>query len=163
MTKTQHYLGMVKERLGLTSDYQLAAAIEVNKGRISEMMKGTKHATPYVAFKIAEILSLEPACVLAEIESESAPTEQQKDYWKGFVSRVGRQAAGIAALALLGSFSASYTPDTEAAFGQVEMTESSIMRNWLMRLRRWSQALACHLLKNGQAQRAATHPALCAG
>lgn len=95
MTRTIDYLEMVREKLEIKSDYQLAKVLVINRGRISEMMQGKKHASPYICWKIADILEINRDYLLAEIEAERATTETQRNYWQSFVTRVEKQAANM--------------------------------------------------------------------
>jgi len=115
-TKTVEYLNRAKEKLGISSDYALAKVLDVHQAIVSQMMSEKKHATEDVAFKLAQILEEDERLVLAEIRAESAPTEKQKDWWRGFSSRV-RHAAGIAALTTSVLYSGSYTHEAEASGG----------------------------------------------
>jgi anti-sigma-K factor RskA len=70
------------------------------------MRRGERNIPLDVAFKIAITLELDPATVVADLESQREKNERRRSFWTGFMQR----AAIVAALActLAWSFSATY-------------------------------------------------------
>ena len=102
MTPAQ-YLSNCKTKLGHISDYELAKRWQIDNGYMSKLMRGTRPVNAHVAFLVATTLELDPACVLAEIESQQQ-TGKAQEFWKSFLSRVCRMASLMAlTLALLAS------------------------------------------------------------
>ena len=86
MTPAQ-YLASAKVKLGHISDYELAKRWQLDDGYISKIMRGKRPINAHVAFLIAITLELDPATVLADIESQQQ-TGKTGEFWRGFLSRV---------------------------------------------------------------------------
>lgn len=93
--KTSEYLDKCKIALGIKSDYALAKALEMNSGMITHYYKGKRWPDAYACAKIALALKLDPLEVLADIESQSEKTEKRREFWRGFIGRTGKAAAGL--------------------------------------------------------------------
>lgn len=93
--KPSAYLDAVKAELNLTSDYQLAKALEVPNADIPGMRDGSRKIRIDIAFRIAITLKLDPAQVIADLEEQRAKTEKRREFWRSFLSRA---AYGVAAL-----------------------------------------------------------------
>lgn len=85
MTPAQ-YLASCKVKMGHCSDYKLAKAWDLDDGYISKLMRGVRPIDAHVAFRIAITLNLDPATVLADIESQQQ-TGKRAEFWRGFLSR----------------------------------------------------------------------------
>lgn len=97
MTPAQ-YLAACKTKLGHISDYALAKKWGINDGYMSMLMRGKRPINAHIAFLIAITLELDPATVLAEIESQQQKGKQG-EFWQSFLSRA-RRALGLLALTL---------------------------------------------------------------
>ena len=97
MTPAQ-YLAACKTKLGHCTDYALAKKWEIDKGYISKLMRGKTPINARVAFLIATTLELDPATVLADIESQQQ-TGKAGEFWKSFLSHA--RAAAAASLCML--------------------------------------------------------------
>jgi len=99
MTPAQ-YLVSCKVKLGHISDYALAKKWEITNGYMSKVMRGQRPINAHLAFLIAITLELDPATVLADIESQQQ-TGKTGDFWRGFLLRVrGLALVGLYTLAL---------------------------------------------------------------
>ena len=109
------YLDATKAKIGAQSDYELAQRLEIPRQRISAIRKGREPVDNYMAMKIAITLELDPASVIADIESQREKNEKRRAFWTGFLQR----AAVVAALActLAWSYSAGYGNAAGAAGG----------------------------------------------
>lgn len=81
--KTANYLDQCKKKLNITSTYKLAQIMEVDERKLHDHYKG-KGASEYINFKIAQILELDPAYVIADIKSETEKDEGKREFFKSF-------------------------------------------------------------------------------
>lgn len=85
--KTNEYLDTAKEKLGGISDYELAKRLEITRGFVALIRSGQRSLPNHAAFKLAIMLELDPAQVLADIESQREKNPKRKAFWTGFLSR----------------------------------------------------------------------------
>jgi hypothetical protein len=97
MTPLQ-YLAACKIKLGHCTNYGLAKKWDLDKSYISQMIRGKCPINARVAFLIATTLELDPATVLADIESQQQ-TGKVGEFWKSFLSHA--RAAAAASLCML--------------------------------------------------------------
>lgn len=81
--KTTEYLDKCKEKLGISSTYALAKAFDVDERKLHEHYKG-KGASEYIYFKIAQVLEMDAAYIIADIKSETEKDEVKRDFFKSF-------------------------------------------------------------------------------
>lgn len=105
------YLAACKTKLGHCTDYALAKKWDIEKRYMGQLVKGQRPINARVAFLIAITLELDPATVLADIESQQ---QQGKagEFWRSFLSRA---QATVAALLCTLALALSATTATEAA------------------------------------------------
>lgn len=94
------YLDAAKIALGVSSDYELAKRLEVSKQAMSSYRHGERSPDTYMIFKVAITLNLDPATVLADLESQREKSGKRLDFWKGFLSRAAIVGAIVCTLAL---------------------------------------------------------------
>lgn len=82
----------------LDSDYQIAAALGTTRSFISAVRRRKSHLGPTSAVQIAEALGLDPLAVIAQLQSERAPTERVKTVWAKYCARVLLAAVGASSL-----------------------------------------------------------------
>lgn len=100
MSKAKELLLECKVKLGVKSDYALAKALDLNRGRVSEYMAEKEKPNAYACVRMALILKRDPIEIIAEIEAETAKNEGQKTFWRDFLQHA-KQAAQRGMLALL--------------------------------------------------------------
>jgi transcriptional regulator with XRE-family HTH domain len=88
------YLDAVKERLGITSDYALAARLGITRSAVSKFQKGAVFGDD-VALTVAEILQLNPLEVIAAANAERAKTPEQKARWTELMEKFSRPVASF--------------------------------------------------------------------
>lgn len=81
------YLKQVKRRLGIESDYALAKALGVTQPAVSKLQKGTTFSDE-TALKIAAILELHPALVLADAHAEREKNPEIQAVWRSLVEKI---------------------------------------------------------------------------
>lgn len=105
------YLDAAKARLGVESDYELAKRLEAPRGNITEIRQGKRGVPVEMAFRLAITLELDPASVVADLESQREKNEKRRSFWAGFLQR----AAAVAALACTLALSYSAISGNEGA------------------------------------------------
>lgn len=118
MTPAQ-YLAACKTKLGHCSDYALAKKWEIDDGYMSKVMRGKRPINAHVAFLIAVTLELDPALVLADIESQQQDGKAG-EFWRSFLLRA-RQAVRLLALTLALLVSASSASGPAGAGGRLKI------------------------------------------
>jgi len=97
--KPSEYLDKCKITLQIKSDYGLAKALKLHDARISDYYKSKAWPDAYACAQIALALKIDPLEVLADIEAQSAKTEERREFWRGFIGRT-KKAAAVLLLAL---------------------------------------------------------------
>lgn len=92
MQTCRDHLRAVKVRLGLTSDYQLAKALGLSKQAVSKLQAGSSTFDDSTALKVATILQVDPAIVIAASHGERARSPEQRAIWERIAGKV---AAGV--------------------------------------------------------------------
>lgn len=105
MNTTNDFLNAVKAKTGAVSDYALAPKIGLTKQMISRYRLKKDYFSDEYCLKVAEILEIDPAIVIAAIHAERAKNESEKRVWTDIFERLG----GVAA-ALVVSVSLNTTP-----------------------------------------------------
>lgn len=94
MKTTREFLAAVRVARGLTSDYQLARALGITTAAVSQLQAQKAFLGETTALKVAVILGIDPAHVLATVAAERARDGEVKKAWQ-------RAAAATAALVLV--------------------------------------------------------------
>lgn len=85
----KYYIDACMEKLGITSKYALWKATDISEARLSDYYKGNRIPDEYACFKFAEILELEPAFVIADIQSCNKKNPDKALFFKSFLTAVG--------------------------------------------------------------------------
>ncbi len=102
--KPSEYFDAAKGRLTIESDYELAKRLNVKRGPLCQMRQGDRAVPLDVAFKIAITLELDPATVVADLESQREKNTARRAFWDSFTSHA-RAAVVLVACMLAWSFS----------------------------------------------------------
>lgn len=89
--KTIEYLDKCKEKLGISSTYALAKEFKIEERRLREHYEG-RGKSEYVYFKIAQMLEMDAAYIIADIKSETEKDEVKRDFFKSFVGTLTKGA-----------------------------------------------------------------------
>ena len=79
---TIQYLDLLQQKLGVKSDYSLALALGLSRGAISNFRVGRSCFSSDVAIKVAHLLDLPPALLMADAFAERAKDETEKAVWQ---------------------------------------------------------------------------------
>ena len=110
MTPAQ-YLDAAKAELAISADNELAKRFDTTRQRISAYRNGSVWPDNYIVMKLAITLKLDPAMVLADLESQREKNHERAEFWRSFLSRAALLV--LIACTLASSFIA--TSGTEAA------------------------------------------------
>ncbi len=83
---TLEYLDAVKKRLGITSDYALAARLGITRSAVSTFVRGKGVFGDDVALTVAQILEINPLVVIAQANAERASTDEGRSRWLELVA-----------------------------------------------------------------------------
>lgn len=83
-----------REKMNLTSDYELAKRLEIDKADISHYRKGKRIPNAYACARLAEVLDMDPFELLAQVEAATEKNEARRSYWRAVAERI---AAGTVA------------------------------------------------------------------
>ena len=95
---TCDFLNAVKARHGIESDYQLAKKLGFTPQMVSRYRVGKDQLSDSAAIKVANLLEIDPAIVLASVHAERAKAPEEKAAWTTILERLG----GVAAIVLIG-------------------------------------------------------------
>lgn len=98
--KPGEYLDRAKEELGLKTDYALAKAMGIDRGRLLKLRKGTRPLDEAEAIWLATTIRCDPAQVIADLAEQREKDPKKKDFLRGFMSRAAVLAAICCTLAL---------------------------------------------------------------
>jgi transcriptional regulator with XRE-family HTH domain len=105
---TREYLDAIKLRLRIESDYALAKKLDIGQSTVSRWRTGEKTIGDDLAPRVAEILSIRPERVLADLQAERASNEALRDIWRKVAATFACAATlGIAGLTTPAPASAS--------------------------------------------------------
>lgn len=96
----REYLDAAKARLAVTSDYELAKKAGIPRQDIPGMRSGKRAIPLHLAYWLAITLELDPAQVVADLESQREKNEGRAEFWRSFALRA-RQVVLILACTLV--------------------------------------------------------------
>jgi transcriptional regulator with XRE-family HTH domain len=100
--RTVDYVDRLRAQLGLTSDYQVAKLLGVKSQHVSGWRRGVT-LSDATALRVAELLQIDPAGVLADMAAERSGDDQVREVWE----RVARLVAGQLAAVLVAILAAA--------------------------------------------------------
>lgn len=123
--KTAEMLDAAQKKLGVNSDYALAKAMGITKGRIGHYRTGIRTPDEQACFQLADILGIDPAAVIAAVKAERETEPSKAAFWR---MQAGKYAAALGVLTMLnsGSVAAAIGHGYTAA---VKITAVCIIRN----------------------------------
>lgn len=104
--KPADYLDALKHANGITSDYALAKLLDLKAGWLPAIRRDERALPLETAYKIAIGLNLDPAAVVADLESQREKNPKRQEFWRGFLSRAAIPVilACTLALSFIGDF-----------------------------------------------------------
>lgn len=113
--KPSEYFEAAKTALNIQSDYELAKRFGVGNGRIAMIKSGERPVPLDIAYKLAITLNLDPAEVVADLESQREKNPTRQAFWRSFIKHA-RTAAAMVLCMLALNFGAS-SGNAQAAHG----------------------------------------------
>ncbi len=95
MKNSIEYLDLVKEKLGVESDYALAKKLELTKSAISTIRMQKGFIGEDTAIKIALILRIDPIEILAATAAERTKNAMAKTVWRDLSERLSVSTAAL--------------------------------------------------------------------
>ena len=80
--KTIEYLDEAKKHLGITSDYALAAKLDVTRSFMSMMRHEKAHMSDDMARTVAAIIGIHAGLVILDMHRQKASTPEEQNIWK---------------------------------------------------------------------------------
>lgn len=111
--KTNDYLDAAKQKMTVKSDYELARRFMVRREEISQIRRGIKPMTPYLAARVSDATGIPLEKIITDIEAQDK-NEARAAYWK---ERAARKAAGFF-LSVITVGSLSMPTESEASSGE---------------------------------------------
>jgi hypothetical protein len=86
--KTIDYLKQAKRRLGIESDYALAPHLGLTRSGMSRLSNGKTTMSDETALKMAAIIGIQPAIVLADMHAEREKNPELQAVWRNLVDKL---------------------------------------------------------------------------
>ena len=81
----KEYIQACKEKLKIDSNYKLANELDIRESDLNFYNRGERALSVYACFKIAECLGIDPAEIIADVNSESEKNPHKRNYFKSFM------------------------------------------------------------------------------
>ena len=107
------FLDAVREKHGLTSDYQVAKKLEIPLSSISMYRTHRRQFDDWVSIKVAGSLGWDPGFVMASIQAERAKRTEDREVWQRVAELV--KVASVASVLALAVFLEVDAPNLENA------------------------------------------------
>jgi plasmid maintenance system antidote protein VapI len=101
MRTTIEFLDALKAKLGVTSDYALAAKLGITRAAVSGYRTGRDYFGDEMAVTVGELLGINPAFVMTCAHAERAKAGKVKNYW---IAAAERMAAAVFLAVCIGLF-----------------------------------------------------------
>lgn len=102
MNTTIGFIDAVKASQGGISDYRLAKILGITQQTVSKYRTGKDFLGDVTAIKVAALLEIEPAYVLACVHQERSKSDAERAAWSSIIERFGGLAASVALGVALG-------------------------------------------------------------
>lgn len=129
--KPAEYMDACRAKIGAQSDYELLKRMEDDPRHSTGYRNGTRAIPLATAFKMAITLELDPAQVVADLESQREKNEKRRVFWAGFMQRAALVA--LLACTLVLTFSGISATEPSKVGGALA---ASAVAFWLARWRR---------------------------
>lgn len=125
MKTTVEFLNAVKAKHHLPSDGRLAVMLGLTRASISRFQQGKDFLGDETAMKVADLLDIDPAFVVACVHAERAKRPEEKALWSSIATRASSIAAGVVFAVIL-SASVLEVPVLESGAYVVSTVASNI-------------------------------------
>lgn len=76
------YFDKAKAELNIDTDYKLAIELGINRSTIARMKAGNLHMDDYTAFRLAEVLNIDPRIIIARTRLIKEKNPEKLEFWK---------------------------------------------------------------------------------
>lgn len=104
--RAELWIDRVKSAKGLPSDYAAAAILGMTRSSVSKYRSKTPTFDEEASIKVAHVLGINPAIILADQAMERAKDAEAKSAWFSILERLG----GVAACALIATVFVAPSP-----------------------------------------------------
>ncbi|AYR24554.1 transcriptional regulator [Herbaspirillum rubrisubalbicans] len=87
---TTEFLDRAKQKLGVESDYALAKALNMRASTISGYRAGRSRMDDDAAYKVAQILEIDPILPIAAANAERTKSPEMRAFWEGLAKKVAK-------------------------------------------------------------------------
>ena len=99
--KAINYIDKIREKFN-ASDYKAAQIVGISPARVSTYRRGKSNTfEDDVSIKVAELLDINPAEVIAEMHKEKAKTRKEKAIWEAITKAIRTTAAAFLMTAII--------------------------------------------------------------
>jgi len=95
MKTTAEYMDDAKAKLGITSDYALAAQLEITRQAISKYRHNERAFDNFTCMKIAEITGIHLESIIGDMEMMREKDGKRREAWENYMKRLGGLAASL--------------------------------------------------------------------
>lgn len=119
--KTSDYIEALRPLTPTGSMYAIAKLLDVTEQAVHGYAHGKRQFDSYAAFRVAELLNLPPAQVLADAESEREKDSKRRVYWEDMARKLaGSTAVFLIATGTCGGFFYSTPASASKAGNEVQ-------------------------------------------
>lgn len=111
--KAREYFDALLNHFGVSSIYALSQRMGIRETTLRNWKTGGTISHEY-AHMVGDILGIDPAIIMADMEAEGAQNERVRNTWAKLAESLRSHAAGVAAALLLGVGAATASPDAVA-------------------------------------------------
>lgn len=151
MKTTVELLNEVKTRYQLPSDGRLAAMLGHTRSSISLLMQGKNYLGDEAAMRVADLLDLDPAYVMACIHAEREKNQEVKRVWQRMAERMAVAAVVLVAVVLvspaLGNFGSENGLLLTSSSPTLYIMSNKLAQNWPVFLALFALMLASFPVK----------------
>lgn len=101
MKTTAEYLDAAKEKLSVSSDNQLANALEISRQAVSQYRSNARAFDNFTCMKIAEVTGIALDQIIFDMELQREPSEKRREAWENYMKRLGGIAASFLAVVVI--------------------------------------------------------------
>lgn len=101
MKTTAEYMDEAKAKLGVSSDYALAAQLDITRQAISKYRHNERAFDNFTCMKIAEITGIHLESIITDMEMMREKDVKRREAWENYMKRLGGIAASFLAAVVI--------------------------------------------------------------
>ncbi len=99
---TLEYLDALKQKQGLTSDYQLAKLLNLETSNMTMYRKHRRVMDDYIAARVADLLQIDKLELIAQANAEREKDVEKRTYWEAEAKTAREKREPLEVVASLG-------------------------------------------------------------